>query len=249
VLQPKEVIVLAPSIRGFSISGKGKYGSETIIFLAIHDFFLSSSWFAIAFTGIYIPVRADSTSSTLQFSHKDLAYLATQISEVWQSPNENFLKLPPPQSITEIKDPVLVVLRKNGVSQASAWSHKQTWHHSISSAMRLALGRLTEKRRKEITSVELCLTDSYKEAISFEMNDWLLQMQQWEGLAYEDMKGRFFNPNKPFGPPHASSTAVYLEGLIDAYTLAKEVGDQRSSYGVPNCYRSGSKKFDAASIH
>lgn len=54
----------------------------------------------------------------------------------------------------------------------------------------------------------------------FEMNDWLLDVQQWDGVDYPDQRGRFHDPNRPFGPPHASSTAVYLEGLIDAYQLA-----------------------------
>jgi hypothetical protein len=60
----------------------------------------------------------------------------------------------------------------------------------------------------------------------FEMNDWLLGVQQWEGLEYPDLQGRFYAPDRPFGPPHASSTAVYLEGLIDAWQLARAVGDQ-----------------------
>ncbi|MCF8055549.1 MAG: hypothetical protein K9K37_02800 [Desulfocapsa sp.] len=59
----------------------------------------------------------------------------------------------------------------------------------------------------------------------FEMNDWLLQMQQWSDLRYPDLKGRFYDPDKPYGPPHASATGVYLEGLIDAYKLAKETND------------------------
>ncbi len=61
----------------------------------------------------------------------------------------------------------------------------------------------------------------------FEMNDWLIaEMQQWEGdVVYPDELGRFENRPKKFGAPHASSTGVYLEGLIDAYRLAKVVGD------------------------
>ena len=59
----------------------------------------------------------------------------------------------------------------------------------------------------------------------FEMNDWLLPMQQWEGID-EDVRGRFYDPDRRhFGPPHASSTAVYCEGLADAAALAREVGD------------------------
>ncbi len=60
----------------------------------------------------------------------------------------------------------------------------------------------------------------------FEMNDWLLQMQSRSMIMYEDTLGRFYDPQRPqFGPPHASSTGVYLEGLIDAFALARSSGD------------------------
>ena len=59
------------------------------------------------------------------------------------------------------------------------------------------------------------------------MNDWLLSMQQWQSAEFSDMQGRFYDPVRPFfGPPHASSTGVYLEGLIDAFTVAKQLGDR-----------------------
>lgn len=69
--------------------------------------------------------------------------------------------------------------------------------------------------------------DDELEDFIFEMNDWLIdQMQQWEGdVRYPDALGRFHNPQKRYGPPHASSTGVYLEGLIDAFRLARAVGD------------------------
>ncbi len=61
----------------------------------------------------------------------------------------------------------------------------------------------------------------------FEMNDWLLSMQQWDSAEFPDMQGRFYDPARAyFGPPHASSTGVYMEGLIDAFSIAKELGDQ-----------------------
>jgi hypothetical protein len=60
----------------------------------------------------------------------------------------------------------------------------------------------------------------------FEMNDWLLGIQQWEDAPYEDCRGRFYAPDRPFGPPHASSTAVYLEGLAEAFRIARLTGDQ-----------------------
>lgn len=68
----------------------------------------------------------------------------------------------------------------------------------------------------------------------FEMNDWLLGVQQWEDAPYDDMRGRFYDPSRPFGPPHASSTAVYLEGLADAYALALDLGDETRAarYGL-----------------
>ena len=64
------------------------------------------------------------------------------------------------------------------------------------------------------------------------MNDWLLDMQQWSDVRYPDVKGRFYNPDKPYGPPHSSATGVYLEGLADAYKLADETNDlqRKSSY-------------------
>lgn len=62
----------------------------------------------------------------------------------------------------------------------------------------------------------------------FEMNDWLLPMQQWDERPNlpPDLWGRFYDPRRPdFGPPHAASTGAYLEGLTDAAVLAREVGD------------------------
>lgn len=60
-----------------------------------------------------------------------------------------------------------------------------------------------------------------------EMNDWLQAMQQWDGVE-ADLRGRFHDPDRPeFGPPHASSTGVYLEGYVDAAALARALGDAR----------------------
>ena len=61
---------------------------------------------------------------------------------------------------------------------------------------------------------------------ALEINDWLLPMQQWDGLP-PDMQGRFYDPLHPeFGPPHAASTGAYLEGLAAAAALARKAGDQ-----------------------
>ena len=68
--------------------------------------------------------------------------------------------------------------------------------------------------------------DSELRDFVFEMNDWLLDMQQWDDAPAPDAAGRFYNPERPdFGPPHASSDGVYLEGLIAAYRLAVAVED------------------------
>ena len=59
----------------------------------------------------------------------------------------------------------------------------------------------------------------------FEISDWLLPMQQWDGLP-PDLRGRFYDPQRPeFGPPHAASTGAYLEGLADALALARMSAD------------------------
>lgn len=64
-------------------------------------------------------------------------------------------------------------------------------------------------------------------AFSFEMNDWLLLLQQGDELDHPDLAGRFYDPDQPeLGPPHASSTGVYLEGLADAFALALAAGDE-----------------------
>ncbi len=60
----------------------------------------------------------------------------------------------------------------------------------------------------------------------FEMSDWLLPMQEWGSDLPIDTLGRFYDPRHPeYGPPHASSTGVYMEGLIDAFALARKLGD------------------------
>lgn len=62
-------------------------------------------------------------------------------------------------------------------------------------------------------------------AFVFEMNDWLLGIQQGHDRP-ADVWGEFFDPARPeFGPPHASATGVYLEGLIEAWDLARGLGD------------------------
>jgi len=62
----------------------------------------------------------------------------------------------------------------------------------------------------------------------FEINDWLIGIQA-NDPAQPDTIGEFYDASRAhFGPPHASSTAVYLEGLIDAWSLARRVNDPRA---------------------
>ena len=60
----------------------------------------------------------------------------------------------------------------------------------------------------------------------FEMSDWLLEVQQGFEVIMPDFVGRYYDPKRPhFGTPHSSSTGVYCEGMIDAFELARRVGD------------------------
>lgn len=64
------------------------------------------------------------------------------------------------------------------------------------------------------------------------MTGWWLPCRNGGGRGVlPDEKGRFFSDQHPFGPPHASSTGVYLEGLIDAYRLAVEEKDGMRAQG------------------
>ncbi len=74
---------------------------------------------------------------------------------------------------------------------------------------------------------------------ALEMSDWLLPMQQW-GKLPPDLWGRFYNPRRPdFGPPHAASTGAYLEGLADARTLARGLGDGARADAYERAIRRG----------
>ena len=74
---------------------------------------------------------------------------------------------------------------------------------------------------------------------ALEMSDWLLPMQQCEGLQ-PDLCGRFYNPRHPeYGPPHAASTGAYLEGIADALALAKFLGEKTRTSAYQNVIRLG----------
>ncbi len=64
--------------------------------------------------------------------------------------------------------------------------------------------------------------NEYREAI-FELNDWLICTQNLDKSSPRDMLGRFYVKEFAYnGPPHASSTAVYVEGLAYAFDLAND---------------------------
>ena len=74
----------------------------------------------------------------------------------------------------------------------------------------LSLAKLYEKTKDE----------RYRDAI-FTLTDKLLELEDTEKFI-----GRFYNPETPqYGTPHASTDAVYTEGLATAYAVAREVGD------------------------
>ena len=56
----------------------------------------------------------------------------------------------------------------------------------------------------------------------FKMNDFMLKIQNTTGRPQPDMLGRFHAPDRPeYGPPLSASTGVYVEGLVDAYRMAR----------------------------
>jgi hypothetical protein len=57
--------------------------------------------------------------------------------------------------------------------------------------------------------LSMYITDSPLVDTVFRMNDWLLGIQQWHDSPWEDCRDRLYSPIHPYGPFHASSTAVY----------------------------------------
>lgn len=77
----------------------------------------------------------------------------------------------------------------------------------------------------------------------FEMNDWLLGLQQGPE-APPDVQGEFFDPARPgFGPPHASATGVYMEGLIEAWSLARRLGETQRAEAYRKALLGGARSL------
>lgn len=81
--------------------------------------------------------------------------------------------------------------------------------------------------------------DEFRDFV-FEMSDMIAKTQQWGNPLPPDLWGRFFDPNwRGYGPPHASSTGVYMEGLAAAYRLARDTGDSERAATYRLCLRRG----------
>ena len=97
------------------------------------------------------------------------------------------------------------------------------WHLQADWAMWAALGDDERAFRDELA------------AFMFETADWLIEVmqdRQWEEYVHPDERGRFYSRVRGFGKPHASATGVYIEGIIDAWQLARALGreDLRERY-------------------
>ena len=99
------------------------------------------------------------------------------------------------------------------------------WHLQAHYVMWKALGPEEQELKDDLAS------------FCFEIATWLVDnMLQWEEgeWVYPDEMGRYYAPTRGWGVPHASSTGVYLEGLIDAWRLAGDLGeaDKKEHYRV-----------------
>lgn len=123
----------------------------------------------------------------------------------------------------EEKDPEILRKYKVSVPFFKTWHLENRnpafvpWHLQANYALWQALGEDEAEFKRELLD------------FSFEIADWLVEVQQWDaadGITYPDEMGRFYVPNEKYGVPHASSTGVYIEGLIDAWQFARDVGDE-----------------------
>lgn len=133
----------------------------------------------------------------------------------------------------ETKDPELLAKYKKSFEYFRKWHLEPKnrnpafvpWHLQANYEMWKALGDDQAEFKAELVE------------FMFETATWLVDnMQLWdEGeWLYPDEKGQFYAAKQRWGIPHASSTGVYLEGLIDAWQLARDLGehDKREFYRV-----------------
>ncbi|EDM76662.1 hypothetical protein PPSIR1_18372 [Plesiocystis pacifica SIR-1] len=96
------------------------------------------------------------------------------------------------------------------------------WHLQANVILWRALGRGGGSAKTEALREELA-------SFSLEIADWLVETQQWgpeSGVVVPDERGRFYVPTEGYGVPHASATGVYIEGLVEAWSLADRLGDE-----------------------
>lgn len=112
------------------------------------------------------------------------------------------------------KDPA--ILKK----ALKSFRHYQNWHNNNWNPAFIPWQTLAYYRFWKVTG-----NPEFSDFI-FKMNDRLILMQQWLfDSKFRDLKGRFYSTSGLYGPPHASSTGIYIEGLIDAYKLAIDLQD------------------------
>ncbi len=81
--------------------------------------------------------------------------------------------------------------------------------------------------------------EAYRRSV-FELNDWLICIQDLAPGSAPDIVGRFHVEEFAWnGPPHASSTAVYVEGLTYAYDLARAADERPRAEAYLNAIRYG----------
>lgn len=84
--------------------------------------------------------------------------------------------------------------------------------------------------------------DDYARYVYWLAEGLIQTMLEDDPHARPDEVGRFFNPKyRDWGPPHSSSTGIYLEGLAYAYRLAKERGDTREMERYEDAIRQGTR--------
>lgn len=79
----------------------------------------------------------------------------------------------------------------------------------------------------------------------FQLNDRLIDEMLQTDTADPAQLGRFYNSkhDSEWGPPHSSSTAVYVEGITYAYDLAVELGDQQRAESYRNAIQLGARSL------
>ena len=205
----------AGSLGFIEFNGKAKLGSTALAALAIADLPGSSS----------LSAYEAALRATIFHLWRDNGAFLTFLKPINRNDNQNFypgealVYLSKLQSITN--DATLLMHLQRSIEYYRSW-HLENRNPAFIPWHTMAYAQIWQQTRDPALSDWI-----------FEMNDWLLGIQQNSSITNPDTVGRFYDPTRPqYGPPHASATGVYLEGLIQAYNIAKEIGDTKraSSY-------------------